>query len=299
MVFLFIVGLILGLLGIIGICLGDDYRIGGVVLAVVALVCCMGSTVRVVEPRSVGIEITLGKVTDAKSSGLHFVLPWSKVENYPSTIQTTRLEGGGDHQGQDGPCVTVRLGNQTTACVNVAAQWTVNTNDLESIQKLYTQWKSFGNLEPQLIRPRIQHALLDPFQTYDPMQVLKNGEQLVAPTAELEAKAKELLIKEVGNGIQIHSLTINLIGYDQTTQEKINAFSQAVADTRIAEQQRFTAEAKRQANEALASSSASSDEGVLLQNCLDTTERLTKEGKALPAGWTCFGGSSSPVVRVN
>jgi len=271
---------------------------GGIPLAIVGVLLMGVSTVRVVPPRSVGIEITLGKVTDAYNSGLHVTLPWAKVENYPATIQTTKLQGQGTARDEDGPCVTVRLGNQTTACVNVTAQWVVNTQDTEAVKKLYTQWRSFDNIEPKLIRPRLEHALLAPFQTYDPLEVLKANGQLTAPTTQFEKVARDTLSAEVGNGITISALTINLIGYDSTTQDKINAYSQAVADTRIAEQRKLTADAQRQANEALAGSAASRDSGVLLQNCLDTTERLTKEGKALPAGWTCFGNAASPVVSV-
>jgi len=43
--------------------------------------------------------------------------------------------------------------------------------------------------------------------------------------------------------------------------------------------------------------SANNTTGVLYQNCLDMVERMVKEGKALPAGFTC-GTPPTAVVPV-
>ncbi len=253
--------------------------------------CCIA----IIQPRTVGVQVVLGKTAGTLDSGPHVIVPWSTVKNFPATIQTFRLQGDG--KDVDGPCVTVRLANQTTACVNVTTQWQIDTTEKKAVQALYARWRSFDNIEPNLIRPQLQHALLAPFEGYDPLQVLKANGSLVAPTAELEQKARVELENAVGDGIHIQGLTINLVNYDQTTQDKVNAYSQAVADTRIAEQRKSTAEAQRQANDALAGSAASKDPAVIQQNCIDMTERMAKEGKPLPAAWSC-GINPTAVVPV-
>ncbi len=306
--FLLIVSIILGLiaLGCLGtlVLFGSEpdfpkigTMIGGVVIGFIAFALLLGSMLRIVPPRSVGIQVTLGKVESTLDSGPHMVKPWSKVENFPSTMQVTKLLGDGKGKDYDGAAVTVRLANQTTAQVHVSSNWQINTQNGQDVERLYATWRSFDAIEEKLVVPQLQHALQAPFEKYDPLSVLKVNGELVAPTKQLEEQVKAELAAKVGDGVRIDNLTIQLISYDQVTQDKINGYSQAVADTRIAEQRKSTATAQREANDALAGSGASKDPGVLYQNCIDMTERLTKEGKGLPAAWSC-GDQAQTVVPV-
>lgn len=256
------------------------------------------STYRSVPPRSVGIKVSLGKVQGTLQSGPHLVKPWVKVISFPSTIETTRLQGDGKADIDDGPCVTVRLGNQTTACVNATIQWHVNVNDSKGVDALYASYRSFNHIEPNLVRPQVQHSLLAPFENYNPLAVLAANGNLETPTKTLEDQGRTTLEQVLGNGISVTQYTINLVQYDAQTQDKINGYSSAVADTRIATQQEQTANARRAANDALNASQASTNPGVITQNCLDLTERLSKDGKSLPASWTCLGNGATPVVNV-
>lgn len=264
----------------------------------IGLLFAIWSMTRVVPPRSVGIETTLGKVTNSYDSGLHFVKPWAGVHKFPATVQTTLLKGKGTEKGETAGCITVRLGNQTTACVDILMQWQVNTGDKKSVEALYARWKSFDHIEPNLMRPQMQHAVLGPFEKYNPLDTLAANGQLSAPLKALEDETRSALSSAIGDGITVTQLTINLVSYDETTQNKINSYSQAVADTRIAEQRKSTADAQRQANDALAGSAASKDPAVITQNCLDLTERMVKEGKGMPAAWNCLNGPAQSVVNL-
>lgn len=238
---------------------GVHAKILGATFIAVNVVIAVLLCVSVVPARSVGVQVSFGKTKDTLGPGLHLIAPWTDVKKFTSTIQTTRLQGDGNGADDDGPCVTVRLGNQTTACVNVTAQWSVSTTNKEGVQQLYARWRSFDNIEPSLFRPQLQHSLLAPFEDYDPLKVLQANGELATPTASIEAKAREQLELAVGDGIQITGVTINLVNYDQTTQDKLNSYAQAIADTRIAVQRKATADAQRQANDALAGSAASKD----------------------------------------
>jgi regulator of protease activity HflC (stomatin/prohibitin superfamily) len=305
---LFIFGLVLGLIAIGCLVVrhfefeGDRYPvwIGGVVIGFIAVLVLFFSMYRSVPPRSVGIEVQLGKVQGTLQSGPHLVKPWTKVINFPSTIETTKLQGQGTANDEDGPCVSVRLGNQTTACVNVTAQWQVDVNDGDGVDKLYAQYRSFDHIEPSLVMPQTLHSLYKSMETFNPIATLNRDTGSVdVRTADFEAQGQAELQEAVGSAIKITKYTINLIQYDQDTQNKINNFAGSVADTRIAQQQEITNQAKSRANDALASSDASKNPAVLAQNCLDFTERAVKAGQALPPTWSCFGGGgASPLLTV-
>lgn len=292
--FVFVVALIALACGALAAFLGES-PIGGVITVVIALFLIIVSCARVVPARSVGVEVTFGKVTNLYDSGLHWTKPWAGVKKFPSTIQTVVLQGDG--KDADEACVTVRLANQTTACVDVSARWSINTTDKQAIKDLYANWLSFDGLEKNLIIPQVKHAMMGPFDDFDPLKALQDSGQVEA-TRTLEQQANDQLRDYVGGAITVNALTINLVHYDDTTQQKLNGYAQAVADTRIAGQREQTAAAQRRANDAFAGSAASKDPAVLIQNCLDVTERMAKEGKQLPAGWTCLGNGATPVLNV-
>ena len=266
-----------------------------------AVVIFASASFTTVGARSVGVVVSFGRVNDVLGSGLHFKAPWEKVQDFSSTIQTVRLTNQQNVADIEGGPVTVRLGNQTTAQVNVTVQWQINTSDHKAVETLYAKYRSFDHIGPNLFVPQLQHALLPPFENFNPLQQLQTdatGTTAVVPTSQLETQARDELTKTVGDGIQIVSFAINLVQYDQTTQDKLNNYAQAIGDTRIAEQQEQTAAAQAKANDQLAASQSTQNSGVLYQNCLSMTERLVTAGKGLPAAWTCGGSSAQAVVPV-
>jgi hypothetical protein len=217
-----------------------------------------------------------------------------QVEKLSTATQTLKLDG----DGKDGrPCVTVRLANQTTACVDVSVQWNI---DDKGVVDLYRQYKPregdvFSNIEENLVQRQATHALNVAFADYDPLAAIANGSGVPrVKVDDLAAEARKVLSDAVGSGINVRSVTIPVVHFDDTTQSKLNAYAQAIADTRIAQQRELTAQAQKKANDALA---GSTDPAVLYQNCLDTTEWLVKEGKTLPPAWSC-GAPPAAVVPV-
>lgn len=253
--------------------------------------------------RTVGVETTFGKVDGVIGSGLHTKAPWEQVHAFSSTIQTVRLTDAQNVTDVEGGPVVVRLGNQTTARVNVTVQWQINTGDHKAVENLYAKYRGFDHIGPNLFVPQLQHALLPPFENFNPLAQLQTdltGQGLVeVPTSQLEQKARAELEKNIGDSIRVTSFAINLVQYDQTTQDKLNNYAQAIGDTRIAEQQERTSAAQAKANTELAASQATSNAGVLYQNCLSLTERLATAGKPLPPAWTCGNSNAQPVLTVN
>lgn len=271
----------------------------GVALGVVALLLLVISSVVQIPTRSVGVAVAFGK-PDAQplGNGLHVTAPWKTVEKFDASVQTLKLDeakGREDDKTDHGGCVTVRLANQTTACVDVSVQWNIDPSG--DVVELYRRYKTFDNVEANLVQRQLVHALNTAFAVYDPLASINGGDKPTVSLDDLAGKASTTLTEAVGSGIKISNLTIPLVHFDGTTQDKLNAYAQALADTRIAEQRKKTATAQKEANDALAAGSNSTNPGVLYQNCLDMVERLAKEGKGLPPAFSC-GAPPATVVPV-
>jgi hypothetical protein len=103
-------------------------------------------------------------------------------------------------------------------------------------------------------------------------------------TADLATATVADMRATVDKGIVVDTLLISVVHYDDVTQQKLNGYAQALADTQIATQQKLTAEQQRLANEKLATAS-SNDAGVKYQNCLNLIKDLAAKGQlAGPAG---------------
>lgn len=276
----------------------DRTIIGGA--AAVALVLGIGimafNSFTVVPTRSVAVTVAFGKPTGSLANGFHLVAPWAEVEVFDASVQTLKLRKDPGEGEQS--CATVRLGNQTTACVDVTVQWNIDQNG--DVVELYRKYKSFGNIQANLVERQLQRALNVVFETYDPLASV-TGQQDKAPVTldSLAQKALGELRTATGAGIKVDSITIPLVHYDGTTQEKLNAYAQALADTRIAGQREQTAQAVKRANEVLASGTTASNAGVQYQNCLNLIADLAAKNQLanLPATFNCnVAGAGTPVI---
>lgn len=274
----------------------------GVVVIAAGTVVLGFDSCTIIPTRSVGVVVSFGK-PDPKplTNGFHWVAPWKSVEVFDASVQTLKLTGeknkDGDHPGDDGDPVTVRLGNQTTATVDVSVQWNIDPNG--DVVELYRKYKNFDNIEANLVRRQLAHALNIAFGTYDPLKAINGDTDKPGQTTdELAAKARKDLQDAVGTGIQIGTLTVPLIHYDEATENRLKAYQQALADTRIAEQKEKTAAATKRANDVLAGSQSTKDPGVQYQNCLDLIRDLANKGQLqhLPPTFTCAPGQAPPVI---
>jgi len=278
---------------------------GGVVIVLVVIFNLVASAT-VVQPRTVGVQVTLGRPGhDALKNGFHWIAPWSSVDTLDTSIQTLKLtqgEKGDDKDRSRQPCATVRLANQTTACVDATTQWHVDPDG--DVVDLYSRYRSntigvFDNIEENLIQRQLQNALNQVFEQYNPLQVIVAGTD--KPSVTLTDLAREALFKlqtAVGAGIQILNITIPLVHYDKVTQEKLDAYAQALADTRIAAQRKITSQLVADANHILATDPAINNPGVMYQNCLNLVADLAAKGQLqnLPPTFNCNNLRESPVI---
>ncbi|MGF7228868.1 MAG: SPFH domain-containing protein [Candidatus Saccharibacteria bacterium] len=276
------------------------FRNGARVVAVLAFilvgVMTVVSSANQVPTKEIGVITTFGHPDGELTNGLHFISPFSKV---------TTLDGAqqNDQRLSASTCTTVRLANQSTACVQNAVQWQI---DPAAADQLYKNYKDFANIRSNLVDNNLAVELNTAFSGYDPLASLASQTSTTgttsAPTAiskdELDKIASNVLTAlqaDVGTSITIKKVSITIVTYDASTESKISQYQAALANTRIALQNEQTAAAQAAANKIL-SSSVANDNGVLVSKCYDLVAEMINKGVAVPPGYSCWPGSGSNVL---
>lgn len=265
-------------------------------LVAVAL-CLLIASATFIGSRTVGVPVTFGAVAgDTLGEGFHFVAPWQRVERFDASVQTLEMESDGNKK--DGPCVTVRLGNQTTACVDVIRlQWNLDPNG--DVTELYRKYRKFDKIEPNLVKGQAMSSLVNTFADFNPLAGINDDAKDTAKIPTIEDLQKEATDKmNVGSGIHIESFLLR-VHYDPTTQAKLDDFAKAQAETRIAVQSKQTAIAIAEANAALAKNTSVRDPGVAYANCLQLIRDLASRDKLnqLPPTFNCGDPKSQVIVN--
>lgn len=297
----FIFGVILLLLSVIALIArkstDSDIRATATVVAIVALSAGLFTIVMdsftIIPARNVGVVNTFGKAETALGNGFHWVKPWSSVEKIDATVKNINLSADAKN------CITVRLANQTTACVDVTVQWNIDQH--ANANELWQRYRGnnddvVGNVGHNVIERELHRSLNIVFEDYNPLTVLSGGMPTVK-TDDLAAKALTEMRAHVDTGIVVDTVRIPLVHFDPVTQDKLNGYAQALADTQIAMQQKLTATQQKLANDLLAAAS-SKDPGVMYQNCLNLVKDLAAKGQLqnLPPTFSCSLGGSVPVI---
>lgn len=305
----FVLGIILVLLGGVGIvarakfrnpAYTDDARIVATIVAVagiaLGLFTIAWDSFTVVPARNVGVVTEFGKATTSLNNGFHWVAPWANVETIDATVQNINLDADTHN------CITVRLANQTTACVDVTVQWGIDQH--ANANELWQRYRGtndnvVANVGHNVVERELRRALNVVFEQYNPLSVLAGGGNPTT-TDDLANRALEEIKAHVDPGIVIDTMRISLVHYDDTTQGKLNGYAQALADTQIATQQKLTATQQKMANDLLASGS-SNDPGVMYQNCLNLLKDFAAKGQLQNTLLTCqmpgTSGSSPLVIK--
>jgi len=252
----------------------------GSLILVTGLVAAFLDCTTTVPVRSVGVQTSFGKPIGVLSNGFHWIRPWSSVETFDGTVQTATSNP------------VVRLKNGTTATVDVSVQWQIDTG--ADFLSLYKQYKSFDNIQTNVIQRQLANALNEVFETFDPLASIDASGNLTVQVTALATQVQADLSSAVPPGLIIRNVTIPVINYSPQVEAQINTIIAAAAQTRVAQQQEKTNQAISQANAALKSGDLSLQ--VLYQNCLNLTQQALSHQWALPPGWTCGSPGASVVI---
>jgi regulator of protease activity HflC (stomatin/prohibitin superfamily) len=252
--------------------------IGGGIVVIALIITAFASTT-IVAPRTVGVTVALGKPVGVIGNGLHLKAPWQSVEKLDGSVQNDVYSGDRS--------IGVRMANNGKATVDASIQWQLKTDDAMDV---FLDYKTFEGIQSNLVDRNFRAALNDVMATYDPLDYTdpaKGGQGLDELSKQVAAKMQE----KVGTQIEIRSVTLPIINFDEATQSRINELQSETAKTRVAEQKKETSTAEAKANEILEKSIT--DE-TLVSKCLD----IVAENKQSPIG--CFPGNGvSPVKLVD
>lgn len=247
-------------------------------LLVVALVFIGFACTTIIKPRTVGIVVSFGKPVDSLSNGVHLKAPWASVEKLDGAVQNDV------YNGAEG--IKVRLGNKAEAMSDASIQWQLRSDDAMGV---FLDYRTFENIQQNLVDRNFRASMNEVMTDYDPLD-MTDGTEGGTDLKTLSEDVRNLMEEKVGDQIDIKSVTIPIINFDQPTQERINELQSETARTRIAKQKQETAKAEAEANRQLESSLS---EEVLVSKCLD----IIAESGHSPIG--CFPGTNvQPYMQV-
>lgn len=248
---------------------------GGGALAIGVIMIAFASTVAV-PARTVGVVTAFGKPTGTLSNGLHLVKPWEEVEKMDASLQTNRYTGDS--------AIGVRLANQSEAKADASIQWQLREEDAE---QMYLDYREFERIHNDLVDREFRASVNAVLARYNPL----DADAIAEGGIDLNSFADDIkkdMQKRMGGAVEVRSVALPVINYDEDTQRKIDQLQSEVANTRAAEQSKNTAREIAKANEIMRRSL--SDE-VLSQRCIEAAEKVG----AAPVG--CIKGSSAtPLV---
>ena len=231
----------------------------------------------IVQPRTVGVVVAFGKPVDVIDHGFHVKAPWEKVEKLDGAVQNDIYSGE--------TAIPVRLGNNGKATVDASIQWQLKTDEA---MEVFLDYRTFDGIRSNLVDRNFKAALNEVMATYDPLNYTdeaEGGKDLAA----LSQAVQEEMQDRVGNQIEVRSVTLPLVNFDEATQARVNELQAESAKTRVAEQKKQTSTAEAEANKILEQSVT--DE-TLTSKCLD----IVRETKQSPIG--CFPTAGTQPVTI-
>ncbi len=256
--------------------------IASAVAGIVALLFIVAPCFSIIQARTVGVAVEFGQPKAVLENGPHFVKPWASVEKFDLAMQNDIYNGAQEGEGGRGP-VTVRLANGSQARADASIQWQLKP---EGMMETYYDYREMDAIRSNLVDRNFRDALNTVMGSYDPLNIDPDSEDTTRD--QLAEGVKKIMAEKIGDQIDVRSVTIPIISYDEATQARIDELQTEFARTRIAEQKQKTAEKEADANRRI-QESLSGD--VLTNKCLD----IVAESGQSPLG--CFPGTAaSPVI---
>lgn len=266
------------------------YVVPAIPAGITALLLLISSLI-VVPTNTVAIVTSFGRPVDVETNGLHFTAPWAKTARFEAIVQPLKFAGDGKAEDAE-QCVSVRLANQATACVNATIQWKMPP---EKAVDLYRAYRDFERVRQFLVQQTAQQSVGAVFSNHNPLAALGDPNAKLGTLEEFSVKATEELHRRIGDKVQIVGVVVSFIDYDDQTDKKLSDMQAELANTQIAQQRSKTAEAEADANRKLAAS-LTNDPSVMTSKCLDLVERIYKAGGSLPPGFSCFPTNGTGLV---
>ncbi|HEX3961332.1 MAG TPA: SPFH domain-containing protein [Trebonia sp.] len=259
-------------------------RVVGGVAIVVAFGLFMISGLKSVPVKNIGVPQSFGAVGKGVfEPGIHETwTPWLHLTDIDETVQTTTFEGGN--------CLTVRIGGQQTACADVTIQWQILP---QAAGSLFSDYANSGNLmtsvtDAVVVRELKQVVNAD-LGDYNPITDVQSVVNTSSSTSQFSKFGPQILSQmrgDIGGRIKVLTVLMPYIHYDSQVESKLNAIQQSFANYAIAQENVKVNQQQAQAYQKLGTPGVN----ALISQCLDVVK---SDAGSLPAGFSCFPGSSS------
>lgn len=228
----------------------------------------------------IGVTTSFGKVISYVGPGAHFIPPYENMALMDESVQTVDEN------------LTVRVSGQQTAQADVKLRVQLIPRATDSLFKQYKG--NTQNVITALVKPELNVAMNSVYDGYDPILPLSTGAKPGTPdnptTQQLSNEVKAALIASVGRQVQVNTLIVQPLKYDQTVESRINSVLAQTAKTDVAKQAIVTATSQAAANKALQQNVTPL---TLVQQCITA---ISDGQLNPPAGFSCWPGSGSGVV---
>lgn len=261
----------------------NEGRLAGIGIALtagaIAVLMLAFTTTVIVPARTVGVAVAFGKPVSVLENGFHLKAPWTKVEKFDLAIQNSTYNGDNS--------IEARLANSAKARVDASIQWQLKPNGM---METFMDYREMDAIRAQLVDRNFRAALNEVMANHDPLANLNEDGEPSANLAALAADVKEIMEETLSEQIEVRSVTIPIINYDEATQGRIDQLQTEMANTRIAQQQKRTNTEISEGNKILEGSLTNQ---ILTDKCIDAVE---KSG-ASPLG--CFPGAAAVPTVTN
>jgi regulator of protease activity HflC (stomatin/prohibitin superfamily) len=255
--------------------------LGGIALAV-AFVLFVISGLKSVPVKNIGVPQSFGAVGSGYfSPGIHETwTPWLHLTDIDETVQTTTFEGGN--------CLQVRIGGQQTACADITIQWQIRP---QAAGSLFSDYANQGNLmttvtDAVVIR-ELKQVVNQTLGDYNPITDVQNVTDTNSATSQFSQFGPAILNgmrADIGNRINVLTVLLPYVHYDQQVEDKLNAIQQSFANFAIAQENVKVNQEQAQAYVKLGTPNLNQ----LVAQCLTDV----KEDPDLPTGFQCIPGSA-------
>lgn len=283
---MFFVVLVVGILAFLGCAIFAKPRAIAIVPLLLLAVITFFMSMTTVGARSVGIQTAYGKYVGTVNSGLHLVSPWSSVEEFSTLTQNLHLNGG---TGTDeGPKTPVAFKGGASGNVDTTIRWRISES---GAQKLWRDYKTFDNVQNNLVRADAQNSLRIEFSNFTPVDA-RDGNNLNTIMTHVQ---QTLAAKLSAYGVSVDSIQITNVELGAQAQSSIDRIVEANANV-----QRATAEQQKaqiEAETARIRQTTQTPE-TLQRYCLEVVNAwdVSKNGP-LPATFNCgLSADSTPVI---
>lgn len=255
------------------------------IAGVIGIIAILIPVFSIVPARTVGVAVEFGQPKRILENGPHLTTPWTKVEKFDLAMQNDIYTGEPNGDTGSRGAVTVRLANGSQARADASIQWQLKP---DGMMETYNDYREMEAIRSNLVDRNFRDALNTVMGAYDPLNIDPNSEDTTRD--QLSQDVMKIMSDKIGDQIDVRSVTIPIISYDEATQARIDELQTEFARTRIAEQKQKTAEKEADANRRI---QESLNDDVLTNKCLD----IVAENGQSPLG--CFPGSGvSPVLDV-